>query len=144
LIAKGVTVVRRSEEDDAFLLDRLDRFADDTRLIERFSEIEDVVADDATPCVGERKDAVGEILLADKGGVEAEIGARGNVVHDLHHRAPLIRAGGVVGVREVLQHLHLRGRRQRAVGFVRRRPAQIVEAVGQDADREACASDAEI
>ena len=130
MIANGVTIARRSEVDDAFLLDRLDSIADDTRLVERFSEIADVVADHAAAGVGERKNAGGEILLADKGGVEVETGARGDVVHDLHHRAPLVRAGGVVGVREVLQHAHLRGGWQRAVGFVRRRAAQIVEAVG--------------
>ena len=73
LIANGTTVARRSEVDDAFLLDRLDSIAHDTRLVERFSEIADVVADDAAAGVGERKDAVGEILLANKGGVEVEI-----------------------------------------------------------------------
>ena len=66
LIAAGVTVARRSEVDDAFLLDRLDSIADDTRLVERFSEIADVVADHAAAGVGERKNAGGEILLADK------------------------------------------------------------------------------
>ena len=106
------------------LLYRLHRIGDDTRLVERFMEIDDVVADDATPCVGEGEDPVGEILLADKGGVEVETGARRDVVHDLHHRAPLIRAGGTV-----LQHDHLRGGRQRAA-IVRRRPTQSVEAVG--------------
>src|SRR5204863_4584686 len=70
LIATGVTVARRSEEDDALLLDRLHRIGDDTRLVERFMEIDDVVADDATPCVGEGEDPVAEILLAFKDGVE--------------------------------------------------------------------------
>src|SRR5262249_59328848 len=56
LIAAGVTVARRSEEDDAFLLDRLPRIGDHTLLVERFMEIDDVVADDATPGVGEGED----------------------------------------------------------------------------------------
>ena len=51
LIATGVTVARRSEEDDALLLDRLHRIGDDTRLVERFMEIDDVVADDAKPAL---------------------------------------------------------------------------------------------
>jgi hypothetical protein len=66
LIANGVTVARRSEVDDAFLLNRLDGIADDTRLVERFSEIADVVADYAAAGVGERNDAGGKILLPDK------------------------------------------------------------------------------
>ena len=106
------------------LLDRLHRLGDDTRLVERFMEIEDVVADDATPCIGEGEDPIGEILLGGIGGVEVEIGAGRDVMHNLHHRAPLIRAAGTV-----LQHDHLRGGRQRAA-IVRRRPAQSVEAVG--------------
>jgi hypothetical protein len=91
LIAKGVTIARRSEEDDALLFDRLHRLGDDTRLVERFMEIDDVVADDATPCVGEGEDPIGEILLGGIGGVEVEIGAGRDVM--LPMAASLMRPG---------------------------------------------------
>ena len=88
---------------------------------------------------GEREDAVGKVLFAVERGIECEAGAGGDVVDDLHHRAALVGAARS----EVLEHLDVGGRRQRAVGFVGGRAAEIVEAVGQHADLDAGAVDAQ-
>ncbi len=86
-----------------------------------------------------REDAVGEVLVAVEGGVEGEIGARGDVIDDLHHCAPLVGAARS----EVLDDIDVGGRRQRSVRFVRGRTAKIVEAVGEHANSNADTIDAQ-
>src|SRR5262249_29863575 len=134
LIGGGRLVAGAGDIDNALLLDRLDGVRDHVGLVEWLVISGLVVADDATAGIRKRNDAIGEILRAEGGGVEVEIGARGDVVHDLHHRPPLVGAGrGEV----VLEHVHVGGRRQRAIHFILGRTAELVEAVGHHAHGDA-------
>ncbi len=106
-------------------------------LKKRLVEIGDVVDDDFAAGGGEREDAVGKVLLAVESSIEGEIGAWRDVVDDLHHRAALV--GAARG--QVLDHVDVGRRRQRAIRFVGGGAAKVIEAVGQHADPDAGAVD---
>ena len=74
------------------MFDLLDGIRDHAGLEERLVLVGKIVTDDVAAGVGQRDDAIGEFLLADVGGVEGEVGGRGDVVHDLHHRATFVVA----------------------------------------------------
>ena len=139
LIGVAGIVGGRRNVGDALCLDSLDGLRDDTVLEHRLVEVTHVVADHFAAGGRECENAVGEILLADVGGVERETRARRDLVHDLHHRAALVAAAR----REVLQNLDVGGGGQRAAGLVRCRAALVVEAVGDHADLDAGAVDAQ-
>ena len=139
LIAIAGVVARRRDVGDAFRLHGLNRLRDHAVLEERLVEIAHVVNNDFAAGGGQRKDAVGEVLLAVESRIEGQAGTRGDVVDDLHHRAPLVGAARS----EVFDHIDIGGGWQRSVRFVRGSAAEIVEAVGEHADPDAGTVDAQ-
>ncbi len=124
----------------------------DAVLEHRLVEIRYVVDDDLGSIVGERGDPRGEILFRRKCRVEGDRGAGCNVVHDLTHRPTFIRALRIRHGVKVLKDADSEG--QVAVHGVLTRAGEVlsggkgtgcaVEAVREDADRDAAAVDVEL
>jgi len=132
-------VGRERQVDAAVGHDLVDRLVDDPVLIGRLGEVGEIVEDDPRACGGKREDVVREVRLAAESGREGERGAGSDVVDDLQHRPAFVGVGRGGAFLDDLDP----GRRKVAAQDVRRRAAQAVVAVGQHADPEAGAVEAE-
>ena len=125
LVGIARIVACRGDISHALCFNGLDGLRNNAILEERLVKIRHVIANDFAAGIRQRQNAVGKILFAVSSGVEGETRSGRNVVDDLHHRAAFVRAAG----RKIRKDLNVRGGRQCAIGFVRRCPAEIIEAV---------------
>ena len=132
-----------AEIGDALGGDGVDRLGDEAVLEERLVEIADVVDDDlGLGRVGQGLDVVGEAELAAVGGGECQAGAGSDVVDVLQHRPAFVGAARRA-VREHVDRLGLVGRSPVLVDSASP-PLELIHAVGEHADGDAGAVDAEL